>query len=813
MSVNGYGSARHPNLLGVFYEPNANARTAVSYYGPGYDGPGGSLEKRAMRALKNATSSTLVDTDGAAPQTEDDVVDTSFRYIPLPHEQMIKINELYKSQALIVDAAEKIFNFYTIGDENEIQATYGGRPLSPLHNRRVNIALGPLLPLLRAWRHMFGFIAVRDPGRALDEARQELDAAAAALDEAQDDLQRRQAPPQVDPADEAARESIDRMGEIFGSAGTEMRNDIMNRIVGNGDEAEPAAVDAFSLLDRTRSLPNVAGRRRRSTEETETSASEEQPSVAFAADETTENTQTPAARARRTLSEAIASMQRFIVMTLADGRFFIEHDRLTDERRVVFASNRDNEKLYADFDRHGGAPSWALDKDDDLTEVVVDRDVMVYVWPDMMPLHDGKLSSKMGEVLRLRDIYAQAEAYEMRANAARANPLQLYVTQPEKPINASYSQLTDQQLHIGGSAEQTQRQLHQAFAEGQRRAHADARLRVENGQLNDEISRRLASTNPATTATGLTGIRVPDAPAEHRYLLLPEGIVPSNAVVQPSTDIDVGELRNQYEQALAGVIGIPLTMLRAGGTYSRISGSSGGGASTGSASLTVRALGIAVRNDRDVLAQGVAGLYDMAFRSIDNETIRTALGSLNVVSSERRSRLQAEIAQTKAKIETLTDIHERQIQLERVEQRQHALQTLARRVDVLTDDLISIAARTYRFEVHFLRLLHIPLEDISFAHQQNAISEFEYVNLLRARVNLRPFDRIDQWTKTIQKEAAPNSDPFEPTVPTQPGAPASAASGQSAGSKRKRDDSGDSGSGGVKRGQAPRSDTSAGADL
>ncbi len=757
----------HPGLVEAFYEPNANARTAVSYYGPGYDGPGGSLERRAMSALKNNRAFNIPGHENrAAVDDADDAVDTSFHYTPLPHELMVKINEFYHSQALIVDAAEKILNFYTIGDENEIQATFGGRPLPERQNRQVNIALSPLLPSLRAWRHMFGFIAVRDPGRALDEARDDLDAAAARQGQTEDGIEDgAERPAREDPADEAVRESIDRMGEIFGSAGAQMRKDIMNRIIEREDDIDgnEAVVDAFALLDRTRAFARMRGDTRRTTA-TSTSPTEfeSDDEVGTSTAEATEAPRsTPAARARRTLSEAIASMQRFTVMTLSDGRFFIEHDRLTDERRVVFASNRDNEKLYADYDRYGEAPSWARDDDNTLVDVVVDRGVMVYVWPDMMPLHDGQLASKMGEVLRLRDVYAQAEAYVMRSNAARANPLQLYVTQPEKPINASYSQLTDQQLHIGGSAEQTSRELREAlFAEGSRAARADARLQMQNGRLNDEITRRLASMPDTTATTGITGIRVPDAPPEHKYLLLPEGVVPSNSVVQPSTDINVGELRYNYEQALASVIGIPLTMLRAGGAYSRISGSAGGGASTGSAALTVRALGIAVRNDRDVLAQGVAGLYDLAFRSIDNETIRTALGSLDVVSNERRSRLQAEIDETRSNIEKLTDITEKEIALRRLEQRKEAVQSLARRVDVLTNNLLSIAARTFRFEVHFLRLLHVPMSDIQLAKEENALSAFEYVNLLRARINLRPFDRIEQWQKTIEKQAAPNSDPF-----------------------------------------------------
>ena len=772
------GPAAYPGLVKAFYEPNANARTALSYYGPGYDGPGGDLEKRAMRALKNRFGGSMVTVDGARLEgnAEEDTADTSFRYVPLPHSQMVEIRQFYHSQALIVDAAEKILNFYTFGDEGEIRATYGGRPVPERQNKQVNIALATLLPMLRAWRHMFGFIAVRDPGGVLDEARAELDAQYTDREEVDaeaDVLRAADTARREDPVDEAVRESIDQMAAIFGSAGAAMRDDIMTRIVNRDDDEDNdggvrSPVDAFALLDRTRSLSRSRRRtpaRRQPRSDTDSDVDTDDEFgvrvTATAVDETTRSTRsTPAARARRTLSEAIASMQRFVVMTLSDGRFFIEHDRLTDERRVVFASNRDNEKLYSEFDRYGEAPKWARDNENDLTEVVVDRSVMVYVWPDMMPLHDGQLASKMGEVLRLRNIYAQAEAYVMRSNAARANPLQLYITQPDKPINSSFSELTDQQLFVGGSAEQTQRELRDAVAEGRRRERADARLHIDNGRLKDEITRRLAAMHDRPGSVGSTGIRVPDAPADHHYLLLPEGIVPSNSVVQPTTDLNVGELKNQYEQALASIVGIPLTMLRAGGTYSRISGSSGGGASTGSASLTMRALLIAVRNDRDLLAQGVAGLYDLAFRSIDNETISAALGSLQVVGRERGSRLQAEIEQTRKKIETLTDITERQLQLQRVEQRKLAVQTLARRIDLLTKDLVSIAAHTFRFQVHFRRLLHVPLEDISFAYEQNALSKFEFVNLLRARINLPSFDSIEQWTQTIEKEAAPNSEPF-----------------------------------------------------
>lgn len=665
-------------------------------------------------------------------------------YIPLPHLQMVQIYDFYHTQEPMIHNINALKNFFSLGDETEVIAKYGEIELPEPERGQVNEALNTLLPEIRAWDDMFGFVGIYDPNayrdRQIAEIMQEENTDTSNAYELRNDLV------------ENVQIAIEKLKPMLeeGEA-DDLERRVLDRVETGGDPR--VSVERQIGADKQEVLIHTEPRVSAISAPNATAVIRERDSVPGAtALDTIENQEVTTTRinVRRSLLQTISSISDFRVASLKEGRFYLERDKLTGEERVVYARNDQNTDIFAKYDQLG---SHAVASTETLTALSVDPDVFVFVWPGGRPLQRGKINTRMEEIMRLRDLYSDAEENLSHADRNAAYPTSVFQYNQARSTG-DVTRLTDQQVHFGRGMSEDANLAQRLIQQGREMAMFDAHADLMNQKRTDELNQRLASGIERPTIKGADGRRAFRVPVEEKYIKLPEGftfagVLPSTTLANPIAR------RHNYRTALASALQVPLSVLEGGATFSggsggRMSGSSGAAVSTGSAALSTSAMVNAVMTDRARLKMCVDSLWDIMFRETDNDMLSDMLAQARERRRKDQNQGETSIEELKRKLESTAEASERASLSKQIEANNSYLTAVASRFDRVASQVREIASMNSRFSIHFVKMTHVGTEDLRLLKETNAISNFEYVNALRQKYGMRALQSESELEKNIK---------------------------------------------------------------
>lgn len=646
-------------------------------------------------------------------------------YRRLPHEQMLHIQQFYVTGEPIIAVVNELKNFHLLGNHNEIVATFGEQPLPDTTARNVNDALQTLLPMLRQWQEMFGFVALYDPhvrqDRYLERAHAEDEEIRYALEQnAELELER-------------LRPLVDLPGEPLSETTDELKERLVQRQneTPDGEHVYIHREPRFSALSAPNSFAEIhgkagsggdLGRIHDKTEPDRTNAIKE--------------------GVRRSLLQVMTGLADIKIASLAEGRFFLEIDRLTDEQRVVYARRDRNNNCSLFNDNLSHQQDHTGDDRSRTAELVVDPDVFVYVWPGRMPMNNGRLNTKLVEVMRLRSVHAAAEENQLRADEAAANPTVMFEYQ-QVQNKGDITQLTDAQIHWGRGAQEDGALAERLRQEGRQLAQWEARSMIVRDQRTAEFNERMLTGMERATVRDADGVARLRKIGPSKHIPIPEGF--HFAGVLPSTTVcNTPELLHNYHVALAASLGVPLTVITGGSTFTtgqtNRTGSSGGNISTGSAEISQDAMTNAIMSDRHSLGRAVSEIWDLMYRHIDNEMLTTALADVYNAQLSSNEDSQDEIGQLQRQLASTIAIADRERLTDAIEANSAYLTAFTARLSRVSRQLRRIASMKHRFEINFTRVAHIDRDTLQTLYENDGISQLEYINAIRQRAGLETLD-------------------------------------------------------------------------
>ena len=464
----------------------------------------------------------------------------------------------------------------------------------------------------------------------------------------------------------------------------------------------------------------------------------------------------------RTVQEAIIGLRNLTVVNLNDGTFHLEIDTLTLERRVVFMRN----------DARSGEP-------------VIDPDVYVHVLDNHLPEDDGRLNTKIEEVIKLKEELDRVRRNAMRADFVSTHPIQPVEHLPTKnDLNVDH--MTDQELYGGDdSSEVAVRRRQEAEEQAVAIYTLGIAAQVLNNKRRDQLAVAIAQRASEHAYDGIKSIQADRAREtalldKEDFFPLPPGFKVATRQ-QPVPLIDQTQLIFYYRQALANLAGVPLSLLDSGSSFSGRSsrggtGGSSGSVSTASAGIGDKRLTLAIEEDRRRLTEFVASLWNIMYRDDDNRTLMHALEASTAYVQDKAKNAKLFVELVTERLARATDIAEMEALSQTLVEQREDLDAFESRLRDVQTRLLEISSMPFRFEIDFTARFHIPQEQILAALQTNAMTELETANTVRLGIGLKPFTEAEfeaikkkKETEQLQlqdKEASiAEKHAIKPTVP------------------------------------------------
>jgi len=465
----------------------------------------------------------------------------------------------------------------------------------------------------------------------------------------------------------------------------------------------------------------------------------------------------------RTLDQTIIDLRNLRPVSLHDGNFYVEIDRLNRRRRVVFArkshvhgaasssANRNLQRqvvLYGDDGRNRSTET-----------IEIDESVFVYVWDGLMPEDDGRLKTKLHETIRLRRAMDQADRNAAEVDYRRSHPTTLLEQETAAKLSDP-DRMTDPQIYGGAGAGGSNPDLEQRAArDAEARLIMSVRADLQNGRIQSDLAKAIADREVDDTLRDGDGNAVPLSLSKNaNYFLLPPLVRASSVRVQPDTTSDVNLARYRFRQSLANALSVPLSLVDAGAGFSgRASrGGQGGATSAGAATqasnvVSDKRLRLMVLADRAMLGQFVNSLWDVMYRDIDNETLAELLAR-SVTRTRRQSEERLEFMRViERRLAVVTELAERsQLQAQMVDQ-VNAIAGFNSRLRAIDRAVRETLSMSHRFQVHFENLSYVELGELDKMKADGAISALEHVNAQRSAHGLAPLTQA-QYEKNLREQ-------------------------------------------------------------
>lgn len=703
-------------------------------------------------------------------------------YVEINQNVLRELFEFFTVQETDFGLAEDMLDSFSL--RNGVQFYFLGEELDDEDYGIVD-HMTNLMRRARQWYHVCGFVPLRDTSAVLDRRLRE---------EVEVDSAQNAATSGSSSVSELSRVMLARAEAIVERAVPTNRGDLLRRvanvfgfrargssrvqsaIAASGVRSDNATLPAVDILNernvparlRERAQATIVTRPRvESTREPSADLRIEQPNgessaqpgdsaarkrntdIGRTASETRENKRRRAQQnSSRTLRQAITDLRNLEIPDLSEGRFYVEVDTVTGKRRVVFVARRD--ALYAESNVKANSSviqreffnSYGTASDSDgirrHASVHIDRDVTVYVWQKRMPDPDGRIKTRLFEVLRMRRILDMAEQNLAEVDWKLAHPTTVLEQQPP-PSNAHRDEMLDQQLYGGDAADATPSTEERVRQDAVARFVTSVETQVANGRMRSALAHEIAERGTgATQRDGRGNQRELTIGNTLQPFLLPPMVRVTGSAPTPTTAIDVNFFHFRYDEKKANVFGLPPQKLSGGTSYTgrgNNKGSGGASANTNDASYSLvdDQTRKAVLDDRKMLEEFVqAAVWDNRFREIDNETLEE---TLRRESDRTASAVQPHIEfmeMIERKLAVVIDIAERESLEGQMLEEAENIATLTARLDDIDREVKQKLAMRYRFEVKFNNMSFASPQELQALAQDNVITELEKVNALRA---------------------------------------------------------------------------------
>ena len=694
-------------------------------------------------------SSSLTAQSGGTSLSRPKVTDVY--YVAISHEDMVTFRDFYKQKETDVATANSMKDFYSLNHNVEF---FFANELLEEERYAIRKPACALMGEARAWHDMYGFCAVYNPqARAARLARQ-LKAQKSNSLLGVDPRLLRQATSALDTPDLLLEEAKRLIHEVMPENEQETRDVILGsgRVDESSDrtkrrrrETVEAEIVQNPSHSSTRNSGAVMYVNRREPSDDDDNGDE----LAFAKKEA----QVQLKDVSETLQETIISLRSLRVVNLEDGRFYLEIDRSSGASRVVFV-------------RSGVG---AIDRTDNDTvadvvngqSLLIDPDVFVHVWSNRMPFRNGRLNSRMYEVLQRRAELDQADRNAADVDLTRSHPVTILEHVP-LTNRLDMDQISDRRLYGGGETPGTAT----AIDAIKQAAVLDYRLRVSaayrNKHRDDDEARMISEGRIGKTVLDANGNRV--YPRLRRFVTeeLPPGFK-ATTTVQPEITLDTQFLLYRFRLALANTLGVPLPLLDGGTSFSgrsarSTSGSVSNGASQATATIGTDRLRKTILADREILREFIDELWDIMYRPIDNAILENVLNSAAGQTRKASETHLAEMRLIRKRLAVVKDLSQISNMRSDLESRRNEIEAAVSRLRELSSQVRAIVSMRYRFHVEFKSLAFVPPEELQLAVMSGAITPLDQANAIRANFGMAPitqaeFDKVkeDELQTEIRK--------------------------------------------------------------
>lgn len=697
------------------------------------------------RALGSSTMSLKSGGSSLPRQKQTDVT-----YQEISREDMIKFRNFYKQNETDVATANGMKDFYTLN--HNVEFSFGGEPIEE-EKYAIRKSVCSLMAEARSWYDMYGFCAVYNPeARAARLAREQkanksngrlgtdptlmrqttstLDAPDLLLEEAKRLIH------EVMPENEAeTRENIlgsEHNGDEDNRNKRQRRTAVSGKIVQNPSHSSTRNSGAVMYID----APRISD-----------GDEEDGDELAFVKEESKRQLED----IKETLEETIISLRSLRIVNLEEGRFYLETDLSNGSSRVVFCRSRVGS---------GGSSAINQMGNDSVDQVVtgqsllIDPDVFVYVWNNRVPFRDGTLNSRMYEVLTRRAELDQADRNAADVDLSLAHPVQLLEHVP-LTNRLDMDQISDRSLYGGGQSSGTATAI-DAIKES---AVLDYQLKIkaafQNKHRDDDEARLIAEGRIGKTLIDAKGN--PVYPRFRRLTTeeLPPGFKTANTV-QPQITLDSQFLLYRFRLSLANTLGVPLPLLDGGTSFSGRStrstaGSVSNGASQATATIGTDRLRKTILADREILREFIDELWDIMYRTIDNETLKKVLNSATSKTRKIGETHLAEMRLIRKRLAVVEDLAQLNDLRTNMQGRRSEIEAAVARLGELSSRVRSIVSMRYRFHVEFKSLAFVPPEELEVAVVSGAITPLDKANAIRANFGMGPITQAE-FDKTKENE-------------------------------------------------------------
>ena len=684
---------------------------------------------------------------GARSEATDDFFP---EYVALNRDEMQEISMWYNREPL-VDSANTLKSFHNLG---RFEVFFGDdvKLDDDIYHYKKPVEM--LLEQARRHKDMFGFIAVRDTMAHLDyEVKKILnvddidedDRGASAAAFAAIDLfgQGRRATSDIA---ERRYKTIEASKLIHRASELLKEPDRRDQLLGEATGSQDTQNSSFAGMQQT-TVPAAATERVFVRQEARTSTLYAPNASAVVVRQPLQTRSVAERSARqnefgvraRSYDELFMGLGNIQPVSYEDGRFYLEINRLTGKRRVVFCkTSKEHEEAEKSGQLIEDTASRKLPR-----TLRIDESVKVFVWPNRMPEDDGHINTRVLELIYLRSQMTASDRRLAEADETNSRPTVL-LSYDEKISPETYRDMTEQEMFSGNSDRSAQRRNLD-----RQQAVRDFQLQVTHQVLNNkrrgELAAAIIGGLETPTVEGANGTRHYAQKGGERIVPLPRGFSVAE-VVRGSTIDDIQSRRAYYQERVAIMTGVPLGMLQGGA-----GGTTKTDVTSSAAALSSDQFRAVVLKDREDLAMFLEDTYDVMYRSIDTLTFMRITKSSLTAQRSVRQRGEAMLEQLRKQYILISDAAER-IQLERaIEENEAYLTALIAHYSEIVERARRVAAMPYRLRIKFEKLLFVSFQELQLAKQTNAISGFEYANIVRTKMSLEPF--TEQEYQKIQDDS------------------------------------------------------------
>ena len=458
-----------------------------------------------------------------------------------------------------------------------------------------------------------------------------------------------------------------------------------------------------------------------------------------------------------------------------DGEIYLRINHFTNDRDLVFCRRKRKSDGTYEFDN--GDEEKARKEKKLPTNVIIDDTVKIYVWPNMMPSDEGVMCTKMYDTLMYKYNMQDANRRLKLADDSNVKPT-VFLTYDAKITTGDMRELTESEM-LNIAKNPTAREQKQDKMQHIGEFVSNIALDLMNGKRDDEFAKGLVNGVVGPTVQNKDGKLVyPQTVQSPNCYTVPLGRgYNTGAVVTGQTIDDPVRRKADYQEHIAGMVGIPLIQLLGGQGSSKKgnnqSTQDGSAAVTGgSAELSGGLFRTTITKDRKDLSACLQNLFEIFFRDMSNTELAKILAVTEREKKLVKKKHDVLMATLQEQFTLVTEAMSVTIETQKQDslRMKNALITQFQRI---ADAAKQVTSLNHRFSVVFLRETFIENAEIDMLKSDGAISEFEAANMKRSKMGMKPISEHDfeKNRKKRLQNVHEEVDANEPTPPPDEGGP------------------------------------------